>query len=109
MEVQLFQTVRSPFGPALVRYQDGRRVYKLDDQRTITVWPGSIVCRRCGRLLSSQESMRNGIGPACARLEEGITGTIVFQTVKDQVKVYIRAGSTLWDNVPVGAVPILAG
>jgi hypothetical protein len=67
---RITQTIPDPFVPTIKRIistgRNGERTYLLDDGRVVTVWPGSIVCQRCGRPLKSERSQRKGYGPCCA-------------------------------------------
>lgn len=67
---RITQTIPDPFVPTIKKIvsvgRNGERTYRLDDGRVVTVWPGSLVCLRCGRPLKSVRSQRKGYGPCCA-------------------------------------------
>lgn len=100
-QIQEFR--RGPFGQYLVQYRDNRRTYILDDGRCVTIWPGSIVCRRCGRILSSEHSLRDGLGPECREIIHG-----------PHLDVYALRISTLENKLlisiadhPIALIPII--
>lgn len=65
------QTITDPFDPTIKKIisigRNGERVYRLDDGRVVTVWPGCLFCLRCGKPLMSKASQRKGYGPCCAK------------------------------------------
>lgn len=58
----------APRLPGVPRRRKGRRRYTKAERRLLKPVPRR--CRRCNRMLKTRDSIKAGIGPACARAAE---------------------------------------